>query len=249
MIKKNQKVILIVDDEPDLLELLCIDIKMEGYQVLSANSGQSAIEVLKTTPVDLIVSDQNMPNGTGLELLKHAKKIAPELPFILFVTCGTARQEFDAYTQGCEGILGKPFETDDLIEKIDRYLMPAKQRWSREPKSLKASTVKPLKLQFDSFNKALSSHQISIGRGGISLHLKELPSQIYCKSLIDIQIDFSDHTPSLIALTQLVWIEIEPGYQWGLEILKMPPNSLNWYLTYLDSKKPLSYIPPATYSK
>jgi len=69
-----KKSILIVDDEPDVLEAVSTLVRHEGYDVMLANSGERAIEILARRSFDLIMTDLSMPGITGWQLLEAAKK-------------------------------------------------------------------------------------------------------------------------------------------------------------------------------
>src|SRR4051812_21277313 len=67
--------ILIVDDEPSMREMLRIVLRRDGYEVLIAKNGRDAIEQLRTSPIDLLLSDIKMPDITGVEVLRVAKEV------------------------------------------------------------------------------------------------------------------------------------------------------------------------------
>ena len=71
---KNKQRILIVDDERSILESLAILLSMDGYEVVTAQSGNSAIKLLKTQVFNLIISDVRMPEMSGMDLIKHVKQ-------------------------------------------------------------------------------------------------------------------------------------------------------------------------------
>ena len=65
--------ILVVDDEESIREFLEIMLRKEGYEVTCAEDGQAALDLIKKKSVDMVISDMQMPNMTGLELLKNVK--------------------------------------------------------------------------------------------------------------------------------------------------------------------------------
>ena len=75
--------ILCVDDEPNSLILRKLVLQKAGYRVLTAESLPRALEVLSSSPVDLVLSDQLMPGGTGTELARRIKELFPKLPVII----------------------------------------------------------------------------------------------------------------------------------------------------------------------
>ena len=75
--------ILWADDEIDLLKPYIIYLQQKGYQVLTANNGQDAIEICRQQPVDIVFLDENMPGLSGLETLQDIKHIRPSLPVVM----------------------------------------------------------------------------------------------------------------------------------------------------------------------
>ena len=77
------QVILCVDDEKNALLLRKLVLERAGYQVLTANSAAEALDVISRTPVDLVLSDQLMPGGSGTDLARQIKADHPKLPIII----------------------------------------------------------------------------------------------------------------------------------------------------------------------
>jgi two-component system response regulator PilR (NtrC family) len=116
------KTILVAEDEPVLRESLAELLSDEGYEVLQAGNGKEAHDVLLQRPVDLIVSDIRMPEMDGVQLLGHAKQIAPQTPMIMVTAFGTVESAVQAMRAGAHDYLLKPVQFDDLIIKVQRAL-------------------------------------------------------------------------------------------------------------------------------
>lgn len=80
---QRNPVVLCVDDEPNPLVLRRLVLEKAGYQVLTAESLARALEVLSSSAVDLVLSDQLMPGGTGTELARQIKQLFPNIPVII----------------------------------------------------------------------------------------------------------------------------------------------------------------------
>lgn len=78
-----KRVILCVDDEPNALILRKMVLERAGFSVLTANSLVQAIQVISSSPIDLVLSDQLMPGGTGTDLARQLKATHPTLPIII----------------------------------------------------------------------------------------------------------------------------------------------------------------------
>jgi CheY-like chemotaxis protein len=102
--------VLLVDDEESLRITLAGNLELEGHEVLEASDGHQALEVLRNTEVDLVLSDIRMPGLSGVELLRHIRKSRPTLP-VLLMTAYTADEQLDAaLTAGVFAVLRKPFD-------------------------------------------------------------------------------------------------------------------------------------------
>jgi len=106
--------ILVVDDEESIREFLDIMLRKEGYEVLCAEDGQKALEILKKKSVDMVISDLQMPNMTGIELLRHVKDDYPELLFMMITAFGSTETAVEAMKLGAYDYLTKPFKIDEV---------------------------------------------------------------------------------------------------------------------------------------
>ncbi len=117
--------ILIVEDDANLREALVDTLEISRYQVLTAEDGEQALEVLASQGVGLVVTDVQMPNMTGLELLHEIKSRWPHLPVLLMTAYGVISQAVEAMREGACDYLVKPFEVDELLTRVARWMLPA----------------------------------------------------------------------------------------------------------------------------
>lgn len=117
--------ILIVEDDANLREALCDTLQLSNYNVIAATDGESALRILESTPVSLIVSDVQMPGIDGHELLKTAKRLYADIPFVLVTAYGNVPKAVEAIKAGAADYIVKPFEAEVLIEMVNR-LCPAR---------------------------------------------------------------------------------------------------------------------------
>src|SRR5438477_2715323 len=116
------RTLLVADDDPGLRESLERTLTREGYRVLLASDGRAALERLQDGAIDLIVTDLKMPGLTGLELLRAAKAIAPDVDVILLTAFGTVEEAVKAMKDGAYDFLTKPFRREQLLKLIDKAL-------------------------------------------------------------------------------------------------------------------------------
>ncbi|MCK6594534.1 MAG: response regulator [Bacteriovoracaceae bacterium] len=118
MISKKNITVLIIDDEPDILELMEEEFRYCGYNTLTAMSGNEAVQVLQKTPVDIVVSDYKMPNGNGMVVLDYVNKMSSR-PDFFFVSGQADVSIEDALKAGAKKFFTKPFDLDELIRQIE----------------------------------------------------------------------------------------------------------------------------------
>ena len=112
--------ILVVDDEASQRELVSGYLKKQGYQVVAAAGGQEALEIFRREPVELILTDQRMPDLSGLDLLKAVRSLNPETQVIIMTAYGNVETAVAAMRDGAADYLTKPLNLDELRQKIQR---------------------------------------------------------------------------------------------------------------------------------
>ncbi len=121
----NDKTILVVDDDTALREVLAKTLGMENYNVITAEDGTHALDILKTNNnIDIVLSDVQMKPMDGHELLKKCKAIYSDMPVILMTAYGTIENAVHSLHDGAADYLVKPFEHNALIEMIERFISP-----------------------------------------------------------------------------------------------------------------------------
>ena len=119
--EQMKRKILIADDEPNMIWALKKALVKEGYEIISADNGEAAIENLKEDP-DLIIMDLKMPKMNGLEALQEIKKINPKIPVIMITAHGSTDTAVEAMKIGALDYISKPFDIDELRVVIKKAL-------------------------------------------------------------------------------------------------------------------------------
>ncbi|ADY51085.1 two component transcriptional regulator, winged helix family [Pseudopedobacter saltans DSM 12145] len=120
----NKQKILIVDDEPDILELIEYNLKKEGYQVFTATNGQDAITEARKTSPDLIILDVMMPKMDGIEACRIMRGM-PEFKntFMVFLTARIEEySEIAGFNVGADDYIPKPIKPRALVSRINAIL-------------------------------------------------------------------------------------------------------------------------------
>ena len=110
----NQHTILVIDDEPSIREMLTIFLEEMGYAVKTADTVRTGIAAVDTGAFDLAMCDLRLPDGSGLEVLEHARTNPSAPPFIIITAHTTPKNALDALRAGATEYLSKPFNVDDL---------------------------------------------------------------------------------------------------------------------------------------
>ena len=114
--------ILIVDDEPSMREMLRIVLRREGYDVVVAVNGREALERLQNEPIDLLLSDIRMPDVSGVEVLRTAKQLNPDIVAFMMTAFASTDTAVEAMRLGAVDYFTKPFSVDELRIKIRQHL-------------------------------------------------------------------------------------------------------------------------------
>ncbi len=119
-IQQNTKRILVVDDEEDLVVIICKVLGYKGYEVITAHDGQEGLEKAKTEKPDLIVLDLMLPKINGYKVCGLLKKdtMYAKIPIILFTAKAQEEDIKMGQEVGADAYLTKPFEPEVLLSKI-----------------------------------------------------------------------------------------------------------------------------------
>lgn len=130
-IRPRVRTILVVDDEVDILLSLTelFQTALEGVEVLTARDGPTALDLLQFHPVDAIVCDYRMPGMDGLEVLRRASQVAPEVPRIMLTAYPDLELAMRAINEAhIESFLTKPVRADPLLEAVNAALLKARRK-------------------------------------------------------------------------------------------------------------------------
>ena len=114
--------LLVVDDERSMRELLSIVLRREGYDVTLAENGRAAVDRLEHSRFDLLISDIKMPDMTGVDVLRAAKRLDPDILGLMITAFASADTAIEAMRLGAHDYLSKPFDVDELKMKVRNAL-------------------------------------------------------------------------------------------------------------------------------
>ncbi|MAS25181.1 MAG: sigma-54-dependent Fis family transcriptional regulator [Oceanospirillaceae bacterium] len=113
--------LLVVEDDPRLREAIVDTLMIKGHEVCEAGNGNDAMAIVAAQPLDLVLSDINMPGMDGLGLLEAIKSAHPWLPVVLMTAYGDVGQAVKAMQRGANDYLMKPFELPELDKILQQF--------------------------------------------------------------------------------------------------------------------------------
>lgn len=115
---------LIVDDALTMRKLVSFTLRSIGLDVIEAADGAEALQIVRSRPVDLIISDVNMPNMDGITFTREARKVlgAKPVPILILTTESEVEKKNQARTAGASGWIVKPFQQQQLLAIVGKVL-------------------------------------------------------------------------------------------------------------------------------
>ncbi len=114
--------IFVVDDDPCILDAVCLYLKKAEYECTCFKNADDCLEHLREQSCDLLVTDVQMPGKTGMELLVEAKHIAPWLPVLVITAYGDTSLAVKAVKKGATDFIEKPFERESFLTCVQSIL-------------------------------------------------------------------------------------------------------------------------------
>jgi DNA-binding NtrC family response regulator len=116
--------ILIADDEQGMRDLLDADFSERGFEVHTASNGDKAVEVMRESPCDIVITDLKMPGRDGLAVLRAVREINTDAAVIVITAYGTIETAVEAMRLGAKDFVAKPFKLVELERKVEKLLRP-----------------------------------------------------------------------------------------------------------------------------
>lgn len=119
--------ILLVDDDAEIMDWLSLDLKLNGYEIDTANDGALGLQKALNNEYDLIILDVMMPKMNGYEVCQNIRKTKSETPIILLTAKGTLEDKVTGFNSGADDYLVKPFEIQELLVRARALLRRSNQ--------------------------------------------------------------------------------------------------------------------------
>ena len=116
--------VLVADDEAHILHVVSMKLRNAGYEVITAVDGEEALELVASEKPDLLITDNQMPYLTGLEVCQKLRQggLAADLPIIMLTARGHDLDKQEITAAGISDVLAKPFSPREVLEKVTRLL-------------------------------------------------------------------------------------------------------------------------------
>ncbi len=174
--------VLIVDDDVPLCELLETVLQEEGYIVSSVHCGESALQYMEKTPVDLVLLDVMLPNLNGMQV---ARRICQRFatPILMLTALNDENSMLDGYQAGADQYIGKPFNVSELLMRIKAILRRVGLERQRQAM---CSTVQSISDQLDSLPLTGTEAELLsylVKKQGVVISKAELQTKVLKKEL------------------------------------------------------------------
>lgn len=118
----RKKKILLVDDEPNLLDTITLNLQIEGYDVIQAKDGKEAIMLFNKNKVDLVILDVMLPEMDGFDVCKKIRLENQRVPVLFLTAKGGGQDRIEGLKLGADDYLAKPFNLEELLLRISSLL-------------------------------------------------------------------------------------------------------------------------------
>jgi len=235
-IKISEAKILLVDDEPQLLEIFGYWLTEAGCTHLyTAEDGQAALAELKSTPIDLMVTDIRMPTMDGISLVRHLAELKNAVPSIIFVSGFGDIDKREMYSLGVESFLSKPLENGEYVAAVEKALTDRTALWT-EP--LRFAPRQSVLLQVDGISEKTGHDSIHLGRGGFSAHYAGSSTL----TSVAFRCTFGNGDREIAGQGHIRW-QSKTDETIGVEFAFIEEPSRSWLIDKIAALEARSYIP------
>lgn len=228
--------ILVVDDEPELLEIFAVWLGRSGCTVVTAPNGAEALRRLdEGPPIDAIISDIRMPIMDGITLVRKIFERERHIPSIIFVSGFGDIDVRDAHALGVEAMLPKPLKRQHLLQALENCLKEREALWLEAPA---AAAEQRVEMEFKSLEEATRTRDFSLARGGCCL----LSPQKLMEGPVELTIRFAAEGRVLQAQGEVRWYEAKDRHA-GVEFTYLAPECRGWVVERIVQDGARSFIP------
>jgi CheY-like chemotaxis protein len=233
---QKEVTILVVDDEPLLVEIFSDWLEQEGYKTATAENGARGLELATKSHFDLIVSDVRMPVMTGIEMARQVSKRCKYIPKIIFISGFSDISVREYFDVGVECLLTKPSRRSEFLAAVRRSLTPRGELWRIAPASI---ATRPLDAGFTSLAEGRRQRRIALGRGGFCIR-----SNLLAQATQDVRfrLEFSIDQQVLAGQGVVRWADQNIS-EIGVEITYVEDGCRDWIVELSQRDDIRQFIP------
>ena len=123
----NSTRLLVVDDEPTILELLAGSLRFAGFEVVTAANGGEAVRAAWSSRPDLVLLDLTMPDGDGFDVVRRIRSVGADVPVIILTARDEVQDRVTGFALGADDYVTKPFSLDEVLARIRAVLKRTRQ--------------------------------------------------------------------------------------------------------------------------
>jgi CheY-like chemotaxis protein len=228
--------ILVVDDEPELLEIFAVWLGRNGCTVKTAANGADALRLLLAEKIDALITDIRMPVMDGMTLVRtlYEKKVL--IPSIIFVSGFGDVNEREAYSLGVEAMLAKPLSRQTLLKALEDSLKDRDELWLTP---METTPQKLVQLAAQELSREIKRCGFQLGRGGCCFRWTEALAE---DTHVRLEIDFSGDELSLRGEATVRWFNAKDS-RVGVEFEYLAPECREWVVERMNAEPMFSFIP------
>lgn len=236
------KKVLVVDDEPDIREILFEELKFAGLDVYEASNGQDAYQIFLKEKPQTILSDVRMSGGDGVTLARQVKSASPFATRVFLLTGFADLTPWDAYDIGVEGYYTKPFQLAELRDVVLRSFKPLEELFAEHWTGTVAGSIQT---KLSSSEDFLNHPSVRLGRGGVFIPLELLKERKPFRSGEKYHLECGSENLGIVTFR---WARTETGQGTGalglgLEFVSCAPSFLQKLRDRRQFESGVAYIP------
>jgi len=135
MDQNKKPLLLLIDDEPDILEVLSLMISSFGFEVATAENVTKAIKSIDSLDITMCLTDMNLPDGLGVDVIEHISKRKPNVPIAVFTAHGNIELAVKCLQMGAFDFISKPVKSNDLKKLLEQGVKSSKSSTNTKKKS------------------------------------------------------------------------------------------------------------------
>ncbi len=124
--------VLVVEDDPNLRQLMSVFLRRNGFEVMRAQDGEEALSIMESAMPDLIICDIMMPRMDGFALTRDLRQAYPELPILMVTAREALEDKRKAFSMGTDDYMVKPIELDEMLLRVNALLRRSRIATERE---------------------------------------------------------------------------------------------------------------------